>query len=262
MQAVDIAHAACRLARLAGGQLKSAVAKVDADVWREFGYVSLSAYSLAMPRRERIAARRDDGRPPVVLVHGLGGNRGCFTPLRMFLRAVGFARVYSFGYESQAIPEVSASLVEFVHEILETTGESQVDIVAHSLGGVVSRYAIQRLGLARQTRTLVTLASPHQGTFVARYLNTPQVNALRPESELLRELNEGGLRGLGVRFVAMYSDRDIYVLPKEHMTHPDAENIFLPGLSHSQFLIAPSVLREVVGHLQSGWLVTADAPAN
>ena len=60
--------------------------KVNPDVWRELGYVTASSYSLMLPRREQVVDRGADGFLPIVLVHGLGGNRGLWWPLRLFLR--------------------------------------------------------------------------------------------------------------------------------------------------------------------------------
>ncbi|MCZ7582842.1 MAG: alpha/beta fold hydrolase [Deltaproteobacteria bacterium] len=219
---------------------------VDADVWREFAFVSASAYSLALPRREAVVARPDDGHLPVVLVHGLGGNRGTFWPLRLYLRAHGRRRIYSFGFPKGTVEEIAAALVDFVDDVLRANGEKRVDIVCHSLGGLVARYALQRLGLKRKVGTLVTLATPHGGTHAARYVNTVLTRPLRPDSNLLKGLNGENLSRAPWRFFAVMSDRDIYVVPKEGMRHEAAETIFLPGLSHAEHLVSPRVFRTVL----------------
>lgn len=218
---------------------------VNPDVWREFMFVSMSAYSLLLPKREQVTAKQADEFPPLVLVHGLGANRGTWSLLKMFLRVNGHKRVYSFGYEKGTIPEFAADLKKFIEEVLQATGESQVDIVAHSLGGIVSRYCIQRLGMADRIRTLITLASPHGGTYAAQYANTDLTVPLRPDSELIRDLNQEDMSQYGVRFITVYSDRDIYVVPAEKMTHEAARNLFVPGISHSQYLVSPRVFKVV-----------------
>ena len=222
---------------------------VDPDVWKEMACVSMCAYSYLLPRREQIVDYGADGFAPVVLVHGLGGNRGAWWPLRLFLKLQGHQRVYGFGYEKGTVERHAERLSEFIHRVLEVTGEKQVDIVAHSLGGLISRYALQRLGLADSVRTLITLATPHQGTYAARYANTTLTVPLRPDSDLIKDLNAEGLSRLPVRLIAVYSDRDVYVVPAQMMTHPDAENIFIPNTAHSQHLVSPEVFRVVASCL-------------
>lgn len=235
--------------RKIGATVKQAVGSVNPDVWAEFATVSISSYSLLMPRRERLEARPEDGYPPVVLVHGLGGNRGLWLPLRLFLRVHGHRRMYAFGYEGGTIDQHAADLVSFVESVKRVTGEDQVDIVAHSLGGLIARLAIQRLGLVASVRSLITLATPHRGTYAAQYANTPITCALRPNSELITDLNRDDLRALPLRFVTVHSDRDVYVVPHEGQTHPDAEHVFVPNLAHSQHLISPEVFRVVAERL-------------
>jgi triacylglycerol lipase len=221
------------------------VAKVNPDVWREFGYVTLSGYSLLLPRAEPIIPREPDGFAPVVLVHGLGGNRGAWWPLRLFLMLSGHRRIYAFGYSNGDVRGLAEAFEGFVNGVLEVTGERQADLVTHSLGGIVSRYAIQRLGLRDKVRTLVTMAAMHYGTYAAHYANTELTKALRPESDLIRDLNSDGPERYPSRFVSIGSNRDVYVVPAQSMRHPFAENIFVPGVSHAEYLVSPRVFRVV-----------------
>ena len=235
--------------RKIGGGIGHILGMVNPDVWKEIACISMSSYSYLLPRREKIVDHGADGYPPLVLVHGLGGNRGVWLPLRSFMRLSGHKRIYAFGYEKGTIEQHATSLMMFIREILDTTGEKQVDIVAHSLGGIMSRYAIQRLGIDSEVRTLVTLATPHQGTYAATYANTPLTIPLRPESEMIRDLNSDDLSRYKIRFITVSSDRDVYVVPCEMMTHPDAENIFIEKISHSQYLISTKVFRAVASAL-------------
>ena len=236
-------------AKKLGAGIGRLIEKVNPDVWRELGYVTMSSYSLLLPRREQVVDRGADGLVPLVLVHGLGGNRGLWSPLRLFLRMNGHRRIYAFGYEDGTIEEHAEDLKGFVDSILQTTGETRVDIVAHSLGGIIARYAIQRLELSGTVRTLVTMATPHQGTYAAQYANTTLTRSLRPASDVIRNLNAEDLTDYPMRFFSIFSNRDVYVVPAEGMTHPGAENVFLPDVSHSQYLVSPQVFRVVASCL-------------
>ena len=250
MQKVNVPAALAGAARWVGGNAKKAVNKVNPDVWREFAFVSMLSYSLLMPKREEVVDRGDDGCPPVVLVHGLGGNRGAWLPLRLFLKMNGHRRVYAFGYEEGTIEEHAQRLRDFIDAVRRATGEAQVDLVCHSLGGLISRYVIQRLDRADAVRNLITVATPNRGTYAAQYANTPVTIALRPDSDFMRDLNGKRNGNRPARFVAIYSDRDMYIVPHDRMTHPDAENVFIPNISHSQYLVSPAVFREIIKHLE------------
>jgi triacylglycerol lipase len=115
------------------------------------------------------------------------------------------------------------------------------------MGGLMARYAVQRLGMADKTRAFITLATPHQGTYAAQYANTEQTISLRPNSKLIEDLNKDDLSSLA--FYSFGSDRDIYVIPHSSMNHKDADNRFIPNLSHSQFLVSPVVFRQVLACL-------------
>lgn len=250
MQVIDTFAAVGGVAKKIGTGMGHILGKVNPDVWRELAFVSMSSYSFLLPRREEVVDRGTDDFVPVVLVHGLGGNRGAWWPLRLFLRMRGHHRIYAFGYEDGTIEKHAENLKCFIDEVLRTTGEMQVDIVAHSMGGIISRYTIQRLGLAGSVRTFITLAAPHQGTYAAHYANTTLTKPLRPESDLIQDLNVDDLKRYPTRFVSIYSDRDVYVVPAEKMTHPDTENIFVPNVSHSQYLMSPRIFWAVASHLK------------
>jgi len=257
MQNVDALNAVGKLAKRIGAWVGETIQKVNPDVWRELAFVSMSSYSFLLPKREQIVDRGLDGFVPVVLVHGLGGNRGTWLPLKLFLRMNGHRRVYAFGYEDGTIEDHAKDLKLFVEKVLQATGESKADIVAHSLGGIIARYAIQRLGLADSVRTLITLAAPHQGTYAALYANTSLTKPLRPESDLIRDLNNDDLKRYPVEFVAIYSDRDVYIIPAESATYPSIKNVFVPNISHSQHLVSPRVFRVVASCLHQDGLLKA-----
>ncbi|CAM5527705.1 hypothetical protein SMICM304S_05241 [Streptomyces microflavus] len=70
---------------------------------------------------------------------------------------------------------------------LPRTRQREVDIVGHSLGGLIARYYVQRLGGDRRVRTLVTLGTPHGGTAVAPGAGIhPIVRQMRGGSALMR----------------------------------------------------------------------------
>ncbi len=203
---------------------------------------------------------------PIILVHGLVDNRSIFTLLRRALRRRGFGRVLTLNYSpfTQDIRSVAAQLAALVEKTCEETGYERVHVVGHSLGGVIARYYVQRLGGDARVHTVCTLGSPHAGTFTAHLLPQKVVKQLRPGSDLMTELAAPS-PGLRTRFIAFWSDLDQLVVPKRsaRIDHPDllARNVLLRGVGHMSLPIDGRVVREiaaVLAHLdEDGSTVTA-----
>ncbi len=191
---------------------------------------------------------------PIVLVHGLVDNRAIFTVLRRSLRRRGFGRVMSLNYSplTQDARAVAARLGELIERTCEETGYERVHVIGHSLGGLVARYYVQRLGGDARVHTLVTLGSPHAGTWAANLLPQRLVKQLRPGSDVLAELEQPA-PGLRTRFVAFWSDLDQLIVPKRsaRIDHPDlgARNVLLKGVGHMSLPIDGRVVREITALL-------------
>lgn len=187
---------------------------------------------------------------PILLVHGIADNRSIFTMLRRGLRHRGFGTIASFNYSSLTgdLGTVADRLGAAVERLCEQTGYERVHVVGHSMGGIVARYYVQRLGGDSRVHTLVTLGSPHSGTAPARLLPYPLARELRPGSEVLTELAEPA-PGCRTRFVGIWSDLDQLVIPKQsaRIEHPDlnARNVFVRGVGHMSLPVDGRVVHEI-----------------
>ncbi|MFE9676000.1 esterase/lipase family protein [Streptomyces sp. NPDC006259] len=185
--------------------------------------------------------------PPVVLLHGFIDNRSVFVLLRRSLAQHGRHRVESLNYSPLTCDiRIAAELLgRHIEEICERTGSSRVDVVGHSLGGLIARYYVQRLGGDARVRTLVTLGTPHSGTRVAPLASAhPIVRQMRPGSEVIEELSRPA-PGCRTRFISFWSDLDHLMAPLEsaRLEHPDllAENVQVSGIGHLALPVHPAV---------------------
>nr|WP_306520940.1 MULTISPECIES: alpha/beta fold hydrolase [unclassified Streptomyces] len=190
--------------------------------------------------------------PPIVLLHGFADNRSVFVLLRRALLrdADGTARrrtVVSLNYSPLTcdIRAAAESLGRHVEEVRRRTGADRVDVVGHSLGGLIARYHVQRLGGDAVVRTLVTLGTPHSGTRVARPADVhPIVRQMRPGSPVIEELGRPA-PGCRTRFVAVRSDLDQIMVPTStaRLDHPDlrVENVLVTGIGHLALPVHPTV---------------------
>ena len=186
-------------------------------------------------------------KPPVLMLHGFVDNRSVFVLLRRSLARHGWRHLVSLNFSPLTcdIRTAAELLGGHIEEICARTGHHQVDIVGHSLGGLIARYYVQRLGGDTRVRTLVTLGTPHEGTAVASLASAhPVVRQMRPGSGLIEELRMPA-PGCRTRFVSFWSDLDQLMSPvgTARIEHPDllAENVRLSGIGHLALPVHPAV---------------------
>ncbi len=176
--------------------------------------------------------------PPVLLLHGFIDNRSVFVLLRRYLRQHGWRQVESLNYSPLTcdIRTAAELLGRHVEELCARTGQGRVDVVGHSLGGLIARYYAQRLGGDARIRTLVTLGTPHGGTRAVPLLSAhPLVRQMRPDSPVIAELASPA-KGCRTRFVSFWSDLDQLMIPVEtaRLDHPDlhCRSVRVTGVGH------------------------------
>ena len=213
------------------------------------GLLSASTRVASGPRRHDLAGLSPEQRgllhcgveaaqTPILLVHGIIDNHATFTVMEYALRRRGFQTLssYDYGLLTQSIPRAAARLGEAIEELTAATGYERVHIIGHSLGGLITRYYVQRLGGDRHVHTLVTLGTPHQGTQLAWAAPLlPLIRQLTPNSAVIQELAQPA-PGCRTRFIAFYSDIDHLVVPSGNarLDHPDlnVQNIPVRGVGH------------------------------
>jgi triacylglycerol esterase/lipase EstA (alpha/beta hydrolase family) len=243
--AAAVGRATVRGGKFVGRKAAAAYRSIDPDVMRHLAQMPLLSYSLLVSREERIEPGEPDGHPPLVFVHGLGGNRGNFLLMAWYLRMKGRKRSYKIHFDpGQSIPDMASALARFIRAVKKATGAPRVEIVAHSLGGIVARLAIERRRLASSVATLVTLGTPHKGTYPARYANTVNTREIRPDSALIRELNKQPWPK-GVRGVTFWSKGDLFVLPAESAAAPGTQTVDMTPFTHYSYLIDPKCFAAV-----------------
>lgn len=230
---------------------------IDPDVQRHLVHGPMVGLGMLLPHERRVIAKLDDGYLPLILVHGMAGDPTNFYALRAYFTAMGRRRVYAVYLSDEADVEAMAVRIRsFVEEIISVNGlagDAKVDLVAHSQGGIASRLALEEPAFAARVATLVTLGTPHAGTYVARFTATRQGGDLRRESPVFARLaTQLPWRG-PVRLVAFWSTGDLLVLPAESAAVQGAENIEMVGYTHLSYLIAPKCWQQV-------WQVLLEAP--
>ena len=235
-----------RTAAGAGRSIAAAYNAVDPDVRRHVAQLPIAGISYFAARERPIEALPDDGHLSVLFVHGLGGHRGNFLGIQALFGLAGRKRTYALGLDPDAsLEEMAAAARAGVERICEVNGlptGAAIDLVAHSMGGLVARLALADEATRARVATLVTMGTPHAGTHLARFAATPRVLELRPDSETMRTLQrQVPWRGPPEqpRLVCLWSASDVFLLPAETACVEGAQNVEMPGFTHYGYLIHP-----------------------
>jgi hypothetical protein len=191
---------------------------------------------------------------PIMLAHGIVDNHTVFALMRRQLLRRGFSRIHTFSYSPLTVDvrRTAEQMGEEIEALCEESGYERIHVIGHSLGGLIARYYVQRLGGDERVHTCVTLGTPHQGTMAARLLPWPLVKQVRPDSDLMAELAEPA-PGCKTRFLAFYSDVDQLIVPQRRarISHPDltANNVRVRGVGHLSLPFHGEVVHQISGAL-------------
>jgi triacylglycerol esterase/lipase EstA (alpha/beta hydrolase family) len=181
---------------------------------------------------------------PVLLVHGFGGTRSSWVLVTEALSARGMT-VAAMAYSpvGTSVPQLADQLIREVEALLARTGADKVDLVGHSLGGVVIGQAVGDARLSGRVNTVITLGSPFGGSPWADALPILEiVRALRTGSPVLRRLAFAPPPS-GVRWLSFTAELDIIVPGRRSVpSHVTVETISFDGVGHLGMLVSRRVI--------------------
>jgi pimeloyl-ACP methyl ester carboxylesterase len=219
--------------------------------------------------------RRRDGfadlspaSPPVLIIHGFLGTRGSMYLLERRLVEDGFVCV-SFNLGTLNVRDIrrSAFLIHRkIERILAQTPSQKIDIIGHSMGGLIGLYYVKKLGGHARVRKLIMMGTPVRGTWTALAgvmtlgLWSTSSWQLLPRSRFLDELAQGPMPpGVDVSTIAAARD---WVVPLP-TTRLQGANAMTVPLGHSSLVVSEEVYRRVVNTLRPPHEhFDADEPAN
>ena len=192
---------------------------------------------------------------PVLFVHGVIHNRSAFFPMKRVLREMGFTNLFGMNYSTRhgSLTGMIEDIANRVESILEKTHSKQIDIVAHSLGGLIARHYMS-VGAGRgQVKQLITLGSAHKGTsaspLLKLFLGGSLSKDLRRKSYFIKTINDTAIPKSS-RLVSVYSKNDWTVWPQHscHLYPEPGQNFYnysIDSTGHVGLLYNPLVFELV-----------------
>ena len=193
------------------------------------------------------------GRTGVLLVHGYFCNRGVWRPWLSRLRALGVpCTALTLEPAFGRIDDWAPAIERAVADLQQRTGRPPL-VVAHSMGGLATRawLASQPDAAAADARVqhVVTIATPHQGTWMARFGHTSNARQMRIGGHWLVALAGSEAPARHRRFTCFYGHADNIVFPATTATLAGADNRHLSATAHVAMVQHPAVWAEVLRRL-------------
>lgn len=195
------------------------------------------------------------GRTGLLLVHGYFCNRGVWRPWLRRCRALGVPCTAltlepAFGAIDTWVPAIDAA----VARLQQATGRPPL-VVAHSMGGLATRaWLAATPGAAQRVRHVVTVGTPHRGTWMARFFghttNARQMRIGGPWLAALAQGEKAPTAAPAALFTCFHGHADNIVFPAATATLPGADNRHLSAVAHVAMLEHPDVWAEVLRRLE------------
>jgi triacylglycerol lipase len=213
--------------------------------------IAVVAALAAVPATPAAAA----ARTPVVFVHGYTGNASNWTTAESLFRAAGYSssELYAYEYNSYGDNVTNArGLATFVSQVRSRTGAAKVDIVNHSMGGLVSLWYVKQLGGAQYVSHLASLAGANHGTTSAgACLIFITCQQMYPGSSFIATLSAGDETPGSTRYATWYSPCDGVIIPYTSTVLSGATNNYVLCENHLTYLTDTSILTQVRTFLAS-----------
>jgi pimeloyl-ACP methyl ester carboxylesterase len=192
---------------------------------------------------------RTRGPRPIIVLHGYAMNRANFLPLACRLSRAGLGPIFGFEYWTLGRTAAAAKQLSwFVDDVREATGADQVDVIGHSMGGVVGRYYVSLAGGDGIVKNLVTLGSPHSGTDLSLFGIGHITRELVLGSSLVTRLSMTPPPAK-TRVTVVWSRGDAMVPSARQLALSGADLIVYPDLGHVTLLTSRRVADAVIERL-------------
>lgn len=190
-------------------------------------------------------------RTPVLLVHGINDTTRVFRLMKNFLQAQGW-EVHSFNMTPNngdgRLDDLARQVEKYIKQ--NFAPEQRLNLVGFSMGGVISRYYLQRLEGMKRVDRFINISAPNYGTQAAYFSQRPGCKQMRPDSEFLADLNQDGEEILGqLKLTYIWTPLDLMILPTQSCKMPLGKGIIIPVPFHGWMVKDSRVLAAVAAAL-------------
>ena len=173
----------------------------------------------------------------ILLVHGIWDTGKVFRRMSNYLENIG-KDVFTIDMVPNNGDAPLEDLARQVADYIDTkfSPEQVLDLVGFSMGGIVSRYYVQKLHGYNKVQRFITVSSPHHGTHIAHFSHRYGARQMRPNSPLLKDLNQDISALEKVDYTSIWTPFDVMILPANSSQMPVGKELLIPVLIHAWML--------------------------
>ena len=191
---------------------------------------------------------------PILFVHGVNGSPKDFAEMRARFVADGWqdgVELFAFAYSSTVTNAANAQVIRNnVKYIMEKTGAGKVDIVAHEMGSLSSRFYIRHFAGLGNVDAWVSLGGPNHGTTMELGCTAIPCQEMAVGSAFITALNADVEGPPPVRYATWASPCDDRVEPRDSPAVWDAANYITGCLANADLVRDPGVYAQVKAFVQ------------
>jgi len=176
-------------------------------------------------------------RNQVLLIHGIGNTKAVFRKMSTYLEERGWS-VHGLNLipndATLGLDQLAKQVADYIAGNFDP--EQPLDLVGFSMGALVSRYYIQRLGGIERVQRYINISAPNNGTWTAYLLSRIGCLQMRPGSEFLQDLNRDYQMLERLNFTRLWTRFDLMIFPASSSQMPVGKELEIPVLLHPWML--------------------------
>jgi triacylglycerol lipase len=186
---------------------------------------------------------------PILFVHGYSRSASDWNTMIKRFEGDGWSkkqlRAYSYNTSTSNVATAENVVKSEVEKLLASTKASKVDIVAHSMGSLNTRWYVKFLGGESKVDDWVSLGGPNHGTDFANFCFSASCVEMRQGSKFLGELNAGDETPGAVNYGTWWSPCDEIINPDSSVPLAGATNTETACISHLNLMQDATVYSQV-----------------
>jgi triacylglycerol lipase len=191
--------------------------------------------------------KRRSPRNPILLVHGLMDTSHKMRKIARHLRGLGWEVTdidLTPNNGDTRLEILAGQLADLVDRTFAP--DQSIDLLGFSMGGLVTRYYLQRLGGIDRVQRYISISAPHNGTIAAYFSMRPGCIQMRPDSALIADLNRDVDRLDCLNFTSLWTPYDLIILPPTSSQLGIGTEISIPALTHPLMVADPRTFNAIV----------------
>ncbi|NJK37297.1 MAG: triacylglycerol lipase [Oscillatoriales cyanobacterium RM2_1_1] len=173
-------------------------------------------------------------RNPVLLIHGIFDTTTIFHEMSAYLKERNW-EVHSFNLTPNngllGLERLAGQIEKYITQ--HFSSDQPIDLIGFSMGGIVSRYYVQRLGGISLVQRFITISAPHHGTQTAYFYPLPGGKQMCPNCEFLDDLNQDIEMLNQLNFTSIWTPFDAMIIPAKSSQVPVGEDFQVDVLYHA-----------------------------